>query len=695
MASRKKLELRVQRLRDQVQKEITDQKHDKAVQIFEELIALEPNSAEWPRRAADSYWYLKENEKRLLYSVLAAKIYAQQDEVLKAIAMCKVVLSIDPEHAETQQQLAELNASGLTVNRAPTPNKNRRLRHGTSLAELRQKTQAALEKKLAEVQPETAAVEAPAPAVPRLRGARALQEAQARQRGRRTQARLAAAAELREVRLRQAKLSLVPAPTSADSTPAAPPKSAPPKPAPRGATPGSLGHRAVIPREDRTSSRPGARSQEVTILRTPPRRALGIGRGTPAIQRSANAPSIETMEAERFDLTLLDQTGTFASIPAPAQRHPSSAPLERLSLSIRVGSVARASIPPLRGGIYSLTLDDILGGEFQTAQIPRLAPRNAPSLRAQGPLIIEPTGSFDEPELEEFGDDGEQNEEDDFVTESIPPSANFSLENTLLFGALKPDVLQNLMGELQLVELAAGQSLYCQGDTADAMYVIVEGALVATVTPAGHLPIELAHLEEGEFFGEIGLLSDQPRQASVTAKEAARLLRFDRKAIKQLMESDPHFLAVLLAFLRERLVEGLMTTSPLFAPFAEVERVALANRFEFLEIEPDSLLLDPGQRPVGMYVLLTGEALCTGGGGVAGLLTLGPGDIFGERALLNNATSELEVVTLTKCFALCLPSQAFFEVIMTHPTVLEYISNLGDGDDSHRRHAQLDHIAFF
>jgi CRP-like cAMP-binding protein len=94
-----------------------------------------------------------------------------------------------------------------------------------------------------------------------------------------------------------------------------------------------------------------------------------------------------------------------------------------------------------------------------------------------------------------------------------------------------------------------------------------------------------------------------------------------------------------------------------------------------------------------MYVLLAGEALCTGGAGSANLQTLGPGAIFGERALLNNAKSDLEVVTLTKSFALCLPSDSFFEVIMTHPTVLEYISSLTDG--SHGHDSPIDQIAFY
>jgi CRP-like cAMP-binding protein len=140
-----------------------------------------------------------------------------------------------------------------------------------------------------------------------------------------------------------------------------------------------------------------------------------------------------------------------------------------------------------------------------------------------------------------------------------------------------------------------------------------------------------------------------------------------------------------------------MVSSPLFAPFSEEEQFHLAENFEFLEIEPNSILVQRGQRPIGMYVLLTGEAHLTGASDAGTLRKLGPGDIFGEQALLNNAPSQIDVRTQTKCFALCLPADEFPQIIMTHPTVLEYLSNLNESAKGELDVTAdfLDHITFF
>jgi CRP-like cAMP-binding protein len=795
MGSSNKLDARARRLRDQALEEIAGQKHDKAVVTLEKLIDLEPDEPEWPRRAADSYWYLKNKEKRLHFSALAAQVYASNGVMLKAIAMCKVALSIDPNHRATLKQLAQLNAGGTRPQRPVFSAEQPPPGRGDPLAKIRLHTRAILEQKKlaagnAEGQEATAEVEAPP-----IEATQALHEAKARQRTKRAQARMAAAAKLRAARVRQARTkSAAPEDSATDASDAVPaqgeanPSSSPdvtPKvsqkvepsaPIVNQARTDSLGRRPIIPREDPASMVPARKTpapREVIVLQDAKngasgseRRAplelerTGTFRGLPAIAKRESSSTEQEHRTQRFVTREVDSSrepsaphfqgvgGAFPSIPAPALRRASGAPLERLSLNARLPAEARGSLFPNRGGIYSLTLDEIPVDQITAEHLPKLAPPRDPSVRIQVPFVVEPPyrpedaipslspprkkssssealapdsllelepasliGGSELPESSESNRPGFQHgtttlvppesfsdlfSDDDRLREQFdqsPARGGFALENTPLLSELHPDVLNELVGELELVELFEGEVLFSQGDTADAMYVVVEGALVASIKPEGSEPIELARLEEGEFFGEIGLLSDQPRQASVIARENSRLLRFDRAAISQLMARDPHFLSVLLSFLRERLVEGLMTTSPLFAPFNEAERLDLANRFEFLEVEADSVLLDPGQRPVGMYVLLTGEALCTGGAGSANLQTLGPGAIFGESALLNNARSDLEVVTLTKSFALCLPSDSFFEVIMTHPTVLEYISGLTDGSHGHDSH--FDQIAFY
>ena len=180
-------------------------------------------------------------------------------------------------------------------------------------------------------------------------------------------------------------------------------------------------------------------------------------------------------------------------------------------------------------------------------------------------------------------------------------------------------------------------------------------------------------MSDGDFFGELGLLSSQPRIAGVRALDDTELLVIAPSVLSDLVDEDPSVLRVLLRFLRERLIGRLMLTSDLFAPFAPGEREALAARFRFLEIEPDTELIERGGKVDGLYILLTGTAVVRTDQDVA---TLGRGDLFGEMSLLSQHSASATVRTTSKCFALKLPAADFRQVIMTHPPLLEYVSSI-------------------
>lgn len=628
MGAVKKSAGKVKRLREDASRLVRELKFVPALELYDQLISLEPEEAEWSRRAADCCWYLKESEKRLRYSILAAKTYARGGLLLKAIAMCKVALSIDPTNREIQEELSRLHARRPNAVRTAQPKGVRRIEDHTAAA------------RAVRLAHEAAAPREPGPGTKNNRAAR-------------MRARMAAAATLRRARAQEGVMVAAPPPPSrrkVDRSESSSDDGA--RPGPGGAV---LGKIALKPR----AATPIDVRDLVDAPPTPPRSPL---------------PSIPSLR-----------------LPAPSSRpHP---PLLDLRLSERVQCESRASLGPDPGSIYSLTLGDVPSAELRPARVPNLdvaVPFRAP-LVAVDDSESEPSESDSVPSSDR---------QSDSLSELMAQRYfdRYTLEHTPLFNRLSPDLLEYLIDIIAVVELEEHQILFEEGDVADAMYVVVEGSVVATTAPRDGELLELARLVEGEFFGEIGLLSDQPRQATVSACETTRLLRFDRSTVGFMVDQAPEFLSVLLQFLKERLVEDLMLTSPLFAPFGDEERQSLVELFEFLEVDANSVLMDYGQHPIGMYVLLTGGALVArSGGGPGALRRLSPGDIFGEQALLRNQVSNMQVRTTSKCFAICLPSDAFMEVIMTHPTVLEYLSNLSEGSTPtlHVDPEFLDHVSLF
>lgn len=248
-------------------------------------------------------------------------------------------------------------------------------------------------------------------------------------------------------------------------------------------------------------------------------------------------------------------------------------------------------------------------------------------------------------------------------------AAQRALASTPLFAGLPHHTLEALVANLAIVSLEAGVELFREGDPGDALYVIVEGEV--SVQAEGPPRVEMARLGPGAFIGEVALMTDQPRSATVTAVDPSELLRIDRTTLSTVLAEHGDVLRAVLRFVRERLVDRWMRTSPLFRPFDDEERNALAARFKFLEIESETKLLAAGSRPDGLYIVLAGTYQVRRDG--ATIATVGPGELIGETALLSGGMFKSDVVARGKGLALCLPAADFREVIMTHPHVLEYI----------------------
>ena len=151
-------------------------------------------------------------------------------------------------------------------------------------------------------------------------------------------------------------------------------------------------------------------------------------------------------------------------------------------------------------------------------------------------------------------------------------SAPEVLADTPLFGALPPPVLHDLMTRVRVVRLLAGEMLFREGEPADTLYVVVDGAVVPVAE--GPPRKRLAVLERGAFFGEIGLVTDQPRNATIEALVDTRLLAIDRALMWSLVRGHPDMSKILLRFLRERLVAKQLRTNPFFPAFGRAARSA-------------------------------------------------------------------------------------------------------------------------
>jgi NTE family protein len=108
-----------------------------------------------------------------------------------------------------------------------------------------------------------------------------------------------------------------------------------------------------------------------------------------------------------------------------------------------------------------------------------------------------------------------------------------------LFAGLEESVLQSISERLELSWLPAGTDLFEQGDAADALYVLLSGALVAiTPDPDGGAPRWVGDIRAGETVGEMAMLSGKARGATVRAVRDSEVLRFKRSDFEALVSTN-------------------------------------------------------------------------------------------------------------------------------------------------------------
>ena len=126
------------------------------------------------------------------------------------------------------------------------------------------------------------------------------------------------------------------------------------------------------------------------------------------------------------------------------------------------------------------------------------------------------------------------------------------LRNIPLFAKVDPSKLKLLAFASDRLTFAAGQELFRQGDPADAAYIIIDGdAEVLVDAPGG--PVGVAQLGKNDIVGEIAILCDVPRTATVKALGAVTALVVSKDLFFQMVSEYPQIGVEVMRELARRL----------------------------------------------------------------------------------------------------------------------------------------------
>lgn len=246
------------------------------------------------------------------------------------------------------------------------------------------------------------------------------------------------------------------------------------------------------------------------------------------------------------------------------------------------------------------------------------------------------------------------------------------LPDSPLFSSLDEGAFEALLPRLDLKQVTAGEVVVTEGDAGAAFYVIVRGQVeISRELPSPHV---VATLGEGEFFGEIAILADVPRSATVKATKTTELLEITRTALDEVAKDHPALTEVLEDFCKRRLLYNLVKSSPLLQSLDETTRSKLMDAFRPLSVEPDRDIIREGETLKALFLVLAGEVAVVVGD--VERTRLHVGDVFGEMGLFLDEPAAATVRAAGSCQLLRLGGPAFSKLVNKHPSVREHLERL-------------------
>ncbi len=174
------------------------------------------------------------------------------------------------------------------------------------------------------------------------------------------------------------------------------------------------------------------------------------------------------------------------------------------------------------------------------------APASAPARTAE-PEFASTADGFDE---EDLGSELSNLLQQSLEAEPAQAAQPLSIP---LFGDFSPEELAEVIHGLRLLTFEPGDVIISQGQAGDSLFVLTTGTVKAWVRGGEGPAARVRVMKEGEFFGEISLLSGKPRTATVTAATRCELLELDRPTLEDIHKRHPRVLEVLREFYRQRL----------------------------------------------------------------------------------------------------------------------------------------------
>lgn len=314
---------------------------------------------------------------------------------------------------------------------------------------------------------------------------------------------------------------------------------------------------------------------------------------------------------------------------------------------------------------------------------------NSSSRGFNAPPLSASAGSMDAPQT--FPNNYNMNRRTSVSAESMNPSANdegnwkppqfpktqeqegrlrTAISRNFLFAHLDEDQTMQVLGAMQERKIPARDvKVISQGDQGDYFYVVESGSFDIFVSSTGKIENgpdgmgkQVSTTGPGASFGELALMYNAPRAATVISTGPSILWQLDRVTFRRILMDS--------AFERRRMYESFLDSVPLLSTLTPYERSKIADALETTKHPSGATIIREGDVGDRFYILEAGSARAYKHGNSNPLKSYTKGDYFGELALLDDKPRAASVVAETEVKLATLGKNGFQRLLGPVQTIM-------------------------
>jgi cAMP-dependent protein kinase regulator len=225
------------------------------------------------------------------------------------------------------------------------------------------------------------------------------------------------------------------------------------------------------------------------------------------------------------------------------------------------------------------------------------------------------------------------------------------LEQAFMFMALDDNDLKVVIDAMDEKKPQSGEFVIKEGDAGDCLFIVESGQLKCTKVIGGAEKF-LKNYNPGDVFGELALLYNAPRAATIQSETDSHLWVLDRNTFNNIVKDASQK--------KRSKYESFLQTVPILQSMDHYERSKLADAIKETKVSAGEMIIKQGDLGESFYILVDGEAIATLNSDKAkAVMSYKPGDYFGELALLRGEPRAANVIAQKECKLISLDRKSF------------------------------------